>query len=393
MLRKLVSGSAMVVIVLVAVSAQAETLVNESGGFGPEPESSTVEFSFDVPDADTQLALAVGAELNQGTATLALYNAVGESVFEVTFGELTLIKSLGPFNEPGAFRGELVSDNAVGEWSVNIATIPPRAVFRTLLLSGPLMVAVALAFAIGWKVRARAQWRWFWVGAAIWAVGVGLKFAWAIPLNKPIVNAIKSVLPESAYLAVASVYVGALTGVFEIGVTLIAARIWRSMAREPNRAVAVGVGAGSIEALLLGLVGFASILISLLEYPGAGTVRAAAAFSVGGTPLVFLAGPLERIIAILCHTSSRALVLIGVAQRRWAPFWYGFLIMTGIDAIAGWTHLSGFLGTQSVWWVEVAIAPFAVVSIPIIVWCLRRWPVDKKEATGCSSEFTEANAE
>ena len=86
---------------LAAACAQAETLANESGEFGPEPESTTVAFSFEVPDADTELALAVGAELSQGTATLTLYDGAGESAFDVSFGKLTLVKSIGPFDQPG----------------------------------------------------------------------------------------------------------------------------------------------------------------------------------------------------------------------------------------------------------------------------------------------------
>ena len=88
----------------------------------------------------------------------------------------------------------------------------------------------------------------------------------------------------------------------------------------------------------------------------------------------WLAGPVERVIAILCHTSSRALVLLSVARRRWAFFWYGFGIMTAIDAVGGAAHLSGALGRFSVWWLEAAIAPFAALSILVIAWCLRHWP-------------------
>jgi hypothetical protein len=31
---------------------------------------------------------------------------------------------------------------------------------------------------------------------------------------------------------------------------------------------------------------------------------------------------------------------------------------------------------MSLWWIELAIGPFAVASVPIIRWCLRRWPED-----------------
>ena len=67
-------------------------------------------------------------------------------------------------------------------------------------------------------------------------------------------------------------------------------------------------------------------------------------------------------------------MLLSVARRRWAFFWYGFGIMTVIDAIAEAVRLSEALGRYSVWWIEAAIAPFAAASLVAIVWCLRHWP-------------------
>jgi hypothetical protein len=67
-------------------------------------------------------------------------------------------------------------------------------------------------------------------------------------------------------------------------------------------------------------------------------------------------------------------VLLSVARRRWSFFWYGFAIMTAIDGIAGVAYLTGLLGQISTWWIELAIAPFALASLPIIWWCLRHWP-------------------
>ncbi|MHC4591972.1 MAG: YhfC family glutamic-type intramembrane protease [Planctomycetota bacterium] len=247
---------------------------------------------------------------------------------------------------------------------------------HALLAAGPLMVLVGLGFAIGWKVRSRVRWRWFWAGAAIWAVGVTLKIAAAVPLNKPVLGALKAALPNSAYLILGSLYVGLLTGIFEIGVTLAAGLIWRGMARKAARAVAVGLGAGGIEAILVGLVSFAGVLAALSGLSGSGQARAAVASSTALTSVAWLVGPVERVLAVLCHTSSRALVLLGIAKRRWRYFWFGFLIMTAIDAIAGYTHIAGLLGRISLWWVELAIAPFAVASVLIILWCLRNWPAE-----------------
>ncbi len=51
----------------------------------------------------------------------------------------------------------------------------------------------------------------------------------------------------------------------------------------------------------------------------------------------------------------------------------GFAIFTAIDGLVTAGYLSGFIGTQSLWWIELALAPFAIVSIPILRWCLRQW--------------------
>jgi hypothetical protein len=82
----------------------------------------------------------------------------------------------------------------------------------------------------------------------------------------------------------------------------------------------------------------------------------------------------ERITAILCHASTRALVLLGVSKKRYMLVFWGFLIFTLLDGVAGGVHVAGLMGKISVWWIELAILPFAAVSVPVLVWCYRRWP-------------------
>src|SRR5690242_8354492 len=106
------------------------------------------------------------------------------------------------------------------------------------IVSGSLMMIVAVAGTIWWKFRSHIPWRWFWAGAAIWTVGVALKFAVAKELN-PII--IEQGVPPKAGLTVGVFYCGVMTGIFEIGITLAAALIWRRLAANPARAVAVGL--------------------------------------------------------------------------------------------------------------------------------------------------------
>jgi len=93
------------------------------------------------------------------------------------------------------------------------------------------------------------------------------------------------------------------------------------------------------------------------------------------TPLIWLIGPVERALALLVHASSRALVLLGVAYKRPWMVWGGLAIFTAVDGIAGGAIVfrmkhAGF----SAWWIELAIAPLAVLGVFILRWCYRQWP-------------------
>jgi hypothetical protein len=67
------------------------------------------------------------------------------------------------------------------------------------------------------------------------------------------------------------------------------------------------------------------------------------------------------------------LVLYGVMRRQYRYFWAGFAILTVLDAIAGYFHLAELINKVSLWWIELILLPFAVISIPIIIWCYRHW--------------------
>ena len=123
-------------------------------------------------------------------------------------------------------------------------------------------------------------------------------------MNAPILGAVEPYLPKAAYLLVGSLYIGLLTGVFEIGVTLLIGLIWRKLAADAGRAAAVGVGAGAIEALLLGLAALVSALLLVLGVAPDKLVEGQTQVALI-TPLFWLAPPVEHVIAILCHVSSR----------------------------------------------------------------------------------------
>jgi uncharacterized membrane protein YhfC len=258
-----------------------------------------------------------------------------------------------------------------GHWQARIDRVPSLGALYGQVVSGALMILIALAAVLVWWFHSRMQWRWFWAGAGIWTVGVALKFAVALPLN-PILFG-KGGHPVGLNLCIGSVYCGLMTGVFEIGVTLAAALVWRRLAAEPARAVAVGLGAGAFEALLLGLAACAASLAALASGQTEPMLKSLA--GVGAhTSLLWLAGPVERVISILAHTAARVLVLRAVAGRRWLGFWAGFGWLSAVDLLAGVALLTGMTTSGSLWLIELMILPFGVLSIPLTRWAVRHWP-------------------
>jgi uncharacterized membrane protein YhfC len=235
------------------------------------------------------------------------------------------------------------------------------------------MMAVGVVAILWYRVATGAAWKWFWIGAALWTVAVAIKVAIALVSNAAVIGFLKSQLSHPAYVVAGASYVGIQSSLCEMGITWLAVLIWRQLGKDAERAIAVGVGAGALEAFLLGATVLIGIIVMLANLPGAETVRAQLINSDKSTPLVWLVAPVERIIAILVHASTRALVLLGTAHRKPLMVVCGLLIFTFIDGVAGAAHLSGALATISVWWIELALLPFAIISVFVLKWCFSRW--------------------
>jgi uncharacterized membrane protein YhfC len=367
-------------------SGLGQVLLEESGQLGPEPASKHCPLTLDVPKHTRALEYSVHVDLTEGRAGVRLTDSAGEKRAEFsTGGSLQISRRVRTWGQTGTWKLEVVPEKAVGTWSVRVVTKSETVPIVLFLAPGLGMVFVGGAAVLWWRWQSQAKWRWFWVGAAVWFVGVVLKVVFSILLNQPILKAIDSFVPHTSYLLLGGLYVGLLTGIFEIGVTLVAALIWRRMADDAARGFAVGVGAGAFEAILLG---FGVLLTSAVAITMGGPLRDRIAADVdiaaNVTRLWWLGPSVERVIAIACHTSSRALVLWGVARGKWFwPFAAGFTIMTAIDAVAGYVHLAGLLGKVSLWWIELAVAPAAVLSIPLLIWCYRTWPLSRQGNSDC----------
>lgn len=235
------------------------------------------------------------------------------------------------------------------------------------------MIIVALIPVIYWRRAVKLQYRWFWLGAALWTVAVALKVVSSLILNSPVIGFFNTHLPEMFSGAAGGLFIGIQSSFFEIGFTLAAVLIWKKLGSDSDRAIGIGIGAGSFEALLLGLGVLTGIIAYLSGVPGTEEIRSSFDSAADLSPLFFFIGPAERIMAILCHIASRVLVILGVTKKNGLMVFVGFLLFTLLDGIAGAAHIYGLVGNISMWWIELALLPYALASIPIIILCHRKW--------------------
>lgn len=244
----------------------------------------------------------------------------------------------------------------------------------TYLVSGMGMVVVGAAAALLWWWISRAEFRWFAVGVGLWVVAVAIKVVIALLTNAPVVKFLETHLPHGLYVTLGGLYVGLESSLCEIGLTLLLVLLWRAPGRDAGTATAVGAGAGAFEAMLLGVSAVAAGLVfGFVDHPEVAKAAEAAGKIQDTTQLAWLIGTAERVLAILCHMSSRTLVLLGVTRRRIGMVVGGFVLFTYIDSVAGAAHISGNIGKFSLWWIELAIVPAALASLVILHWCWRTW--------------------
>jgi uncharacterized membrane protein YhfC len=356
-------------------SVLARTLLHYEGHETVGEDTSYYEFEFSISENGSMMVMDLNIRLDQGELNVwfggAGYQVIGNYTGTGNFRYDREV--FGPLNSVQPVTVRITAPQATGEWQLDFQEIPRSAMLFSLLVSGCLVVLMTVAITVWSRKHMRISWKWLFVGAGAWFAGVVLKFVTAYFANAPVLEIIKSSLGNSGYLTLGSAYIGLLTGVFEIGMTLIFALLIRNVLEKPEYALGVGLGAGLVESLLIGFSTIGSLLAVVTGSPSGDAIIGAVAQAAVLTPILWLVSSIERMIAILCHASSRFLVIFALAHRKQRYFWAGFLILTVIDAIAGYYHISGLVNKISTWWVELLLLPFAIVSVPIIKWCFCNW--------------------
>ncbi|NJN19178.1 MAG: YhfC family intramembrane metalloprotease [Oscillochloris sp.] len=241
----------------------------------------------------------------------------------------------------------------------------PAAVPLLALLSGIGMILVALGFA-AYAGRRRLGWGAFGLGALAWGVSVAFKFAWAIPCNPPIYTALNQAMPALCD-PLFMVYVGGLTGIFEVGLVALLLRYTRLGKVAWPSALAFGIGFGAVEALWFGVISLSSTLgamVIAVVHPPPPEVAARL-----GNILWVLAPVVERLAAVCIHTCANVLIFYAVKTRQMRWFLLAFGYKTVIDALAAvFVHIIGIDTLGRGWAFESLMILFALAG-----WLGLRW--------------------
>lgn len=262
--------------------------------------------------------------------------------------------------------------NATQSSLLTASELAPAGVPSLALLSGLGMIVIALGFA-GYAVWRQLGWDALALGALAWSVTVALKFAWAIPCNPPIYSAFHQAMPALCD-PLFMVYIGALTGIFEVGLVALLLYATRLGKAAWAQALAFGIGFGAMEALLFGVVSLSSTLVSMLLsmlHPPAPEVTARL-----GNILWVTAPVVERLAALFIHIWANVLIFYAVKTRQARWFWLAFGCKTAVDAMAAaYVHTIGIDTLGRGWAFEALMIMFGLAS-----WLGLRWLVPRYRA-------------
>lgn len=316
-------------------------------------------FTIDAGAANDPIGIDFRGTLVQGSLQLQLLNAEGETTWDLE------VASTGPFaintvvkpEEAGTYNLELTWPGAVQatynlRWQpgeIDVPEITPIA-----LLPGIGMIVVALGYIIYTAVR-KLGWGYLGLGALSWIITVILKFAWAIPANTPVYEALTGALPETLAELLFYVYVGLLTGVFEVALVWLALRNTKYGAAPWQRALSFGIGFGAMEALLLGASSLANVVIGMTS-PEALPLAALEQIARANNALYGLAPVSERFFTVLIHAFTNVLLFYGVVKEDPRGFWIGFAYKSGIDVVAAFAQFWGIDTVGRIWLIEAIVA-------------------------------------
>lgn len=204
----------------------------------------------------------------------------------------------------------------------------------TYLLIPTVLLLAGFIPIFAYRKVTNVRWSIVLFGAGAWFFSVAMKGIFAYYFNTPV-----NIFLASIYLPLYYVYVGLLTGVFEIFIPLFLILRYKSKFESVNNQIGFGIGFGSVEAIILGL----TTLVTFFAYQYFPAqippqVLESLSQSLSGTTPEFivrsLTGGIERLSATMVHVFCGFMLFMFVFQRKIIYLMVPILLKTITDGLA-----------------------------------------------------------
>jgi uncharacterized membrane protein YhfC len=234
------------------------------------------------------------------------------------------------------------------------------------------MIAVGAGAMAYWYLKYRTGIQYFLIGGILWAVAIGIKLAMDLTITPAIQGALLASLPVLTVVLIMSLYVGLRTGFLESGITYLVVK-YTSLSRSGfKEAVALGIGFGGTEAIILGFLSLANVLTLVLvpELQASLTPDVIAQFSIAFIPVPII----ERLFTLFIHVFAVVLVVYSVRSRDLLWLWLSILLKTITDGpIPLFNYYMSPPGVLAYLPIEVYIAVLGIVSLAGLFWIRKRF--------------------
>ncbi len=229
------------------------------------------------------------------------------------------------------------------------------------------MVAVAVVAVAYWYGKKHPRAIYFAYGALFWAIAIAIKVAMDLTISKPLYSWFYASLPVDAAVLAVGLYLGLRTGLLENGVVYLGVKYGRLKEMSFNDAIAVGLGFGGIEALLLGVISLLTVL-AFLAYPYLMDLLPLASRQQF-EPLFMPLPVIERLFTLFGHVFATVLAIYAVklADLKW--LYVAIVYKTLIDgSLPLFNHYLGYLGVYELFPVEAYVVVMGLIGLAGLYW-------------------------
>lgn len=239
------------------------------------------------------------------------------------------------------------------------------------ILNPILMILFGLAAGVIVARQRNVAWKLYGVGALTFVGSQVLHIPFNFWVLNPLLGGLSNSFSEPLFLVLTALALGLSAGVFEETFRYLVYRYWIKEARSWKDALMFGAGHGGVEAILLGVFTFFSVLnILSLEGKDLSSIVPAEQLPLAEQQIeafwalpwyAVLLGAGERMVALCFHIAASVLVLQVFRRKNSVWLWGAIGLHTLLDALAVYgSQVWGIYGTEGV------LGVFALFCLGII---------------------------